>query len=199
MEEIKVLDIPEALTPEEARQKGDAKRLFQLDNFDGAVEIMCNLLDNNPQLCRDPGVIGFITNCYHEKGNKGHREADEEALRYAEIYIQVGTDDLFSVLGIAIHSAYRLHRFDKVLIYAEQYIKLKEELEDIPILGMAATAAYETGDDELALHYCYKILDFDPNRIKTLKFVCDIYKNAKMRDLAEHYAKRLRETIGISK
>lgn len=106
------------LCEKERKEKAQAKRFYDKGDYSRAVAIGLQLLRCNPDLQKDPSVVGFVMHCYNKMNDF------ENILVYA--YMQLALEKSVAAANVAARAAYALGKYNDVIDIAfmsEEYLK----------------------------------------------------------------------------
>lgn len=148
------------LTQGERIAKGRAKKLYDQGNYEAALEIGLSILQGR-EAKNNPGVIGFVMNCYNKLNNY------EKALEYAEILMELEEKEVgLACYAIAGTSAIKIRNLKKSLYYYERALEIAKD--DIGILNMIHAVSFKLKEYNKCLKYAQALLEIEPNNLNAL-------------------------------
>lgn len=175
------------LTQGERIAKGKAKIFYDNGNYETALKIGLSILQGG-KAKNNPGVIGFIMNCYNKLNNY------EKALEYAEILMELEKEEVgLACYAIAGMAALKIRNFKKSLYYYEKALEIKKD--DPGILNMIYIVAINLKEYSKCLKYAQALLEIEPNNLNALITVMNTsdtlgYKGIACRAAKDVLAKR---------
>lgn len=108
-----------SLTPHQALMKSQAKELYVAGKYEEAITLGLRLLHDSPRVQRNPGVLGFLMNCYNKLKNYS------KVWEYAEKLLALKNHEPSRAdLGMAVSAAYKLGQWEAVSRYGELLLAL---------------------------------------------------------------------------
>lgn len=148
------------LTQGERIAKGKAKIFYDNGNYEAALEIGLSISQGR-EAQNNPGMVGFVMNCYNKLNNC------EKALEYAEILIELEKEEVgLACYAIAGTSALKMRNLKKSLYYYERALEIAKD--DVGILNMIHVVAFKLKEYSKCLKYAQALLEIEPNNLNAL-------------------------------